>query len=418
MARARRPGASVFVLAILVWLSAAGDARSAHSVVCYGVGSLPGPPACADLEVDGAMTWVGYPPPNQDVGMYVAIRGAGPIACGACAANACGPGSVQPAASAERWRVDTGGFSVPEGDAFQLSVSVPGVICHCGDSDVGGHCYSVLQGCGARSIVLQGTRSSFFLSCNFDWSCDAVETPPAVAGVRFADRARLEWDGGAAATYDVVQGRLDLLRAGGGDFAPSVTACLLDDAPVSFSPVDVNPTVGAGYYYVVRGNGCSGQPGTYDDPGDVASRDPGINSSVNACAAVCDDFNPCTDDSLDAILGCVHQADDSNSCSTWNYCTTGACSSGTCVVTPVPDGTPCTDGNACTGHDSCSAGVCQGGVSDCYSDGNPCTVDSCNPDTGCVFTPVDCDDGDPCTSDSCQIATGQCVHTPVPPPCP
>jgi hypothetical protein len=47
-------------------------------------------------------------------------------------------------------------------------------------------------------------------------------------------------------------------------------------------------------------------------------------------------------------------------------------------------------------------------------DGNPCTVDRCNPVTGaCEHAPVNCDDGDPCTADSCDPASGQCVHVPV-----
>ncbi len=46
-------------------------------------------------------------------------------------------------------------------------------------------------------------------------------------------------------------------------------------------------------------------------------------------------------------------------------------------------------------------------------DGNPCTLDSCDPASGCVHTPVNCDDGQVCTNDSCDPASGQCVHTPV-----
>ena len=48
----------------------------------------------------------------------------------------------------------------------------------------------------------------------------------------------------------------------------------------------------------------------------------------------------------------------------------------------------CGDGNICNGVETCQAGVCTAG------------------------TPLDCDDGDPCTMDSCAPASG-CQHTMV-----
>ena len=67
---------------------------------------------------------------------------------------------------------------------------------------------------------------------------------------------------------------------------------------------------------------------------------------------------------------------------------------GTLLGQPV-DATGC----ACTdaGHASCD-------------DGDPCSVDACDPLTAaCTHTPKRCDDGDPCTHDSCQA--GECRHT-------
>ncbi|GAH45461.1 unnamed protein product, partial [marine sediment metagenome] len=56
-------------------------------------------------------------------------------------------------------------------------------------------------------------------------------------------------------------------------------------------------------------------------------------------------------------------------------------------------------------------GACE--PKDC-DDSDPCTIDSCDPQTGnCVHTPKDCDDGDPCTIDSCDPQTGNCVNTPI-----
>ena len=71
----------------------------------------------------------------------------------------------------------------------------------------------------------------------------------------------------------------------------------------------------------------------------------------------------------------------------------------------------CDDGNACT-IDSCNpdTGECEFGDPTVCDDGNACTVDSCNTDTGeCEFgDPTVCDDGDVCTDDSCNTDTGVC----------
>ncbi len=105
------------------------------------------------------------------------------------------------------------------------------------------------------------------------------------------------------------------------------------------------------------------------------------------CDVVCDDGNPCTDDTCDPILGCVYTIDDTNTCSDNNVCTTGdACQAGQCVGTPI---------------------TCD--------DSNPCTDDTCDPVTGCVFTNDDtnlCDDGNTCTiNDACQRGVCTCAGT-------
>ncbi|MFT7544900.1 MAG: hypothetical protein ACI8YO_001684, partial [Gammaproteobacteria bacterium] len=89
-------------------------------------------------------------------------------------------------------------------------------------------------------------------------------------------------------------------------------------------------------------------------------------------------------------------------------CTTDSCDPATgCVNSPID----CDDNDACT-TDSCdSATGCVNTTVDC-DDGDACTTDSCDPATGCVNTTVDCDDGDACTTDSCDPATG-CVNTAI-----
>jgi hypothetical protein len=65
----------------------------------------------------------------------------------------------------------------------------------------------------------------------------------------------------------------------------------------------------------------------------------------------------------------------------------------TCVPDPAQVGDSCDDENACTESDVCTGtaaaptGVCAGTVITC-DDNNPCTTDTCNPASGCVFTPV------------------------------
>jgi hypothetical protein len=54
------------------------------------------------------------------------------------------------------------------------------------------------------------------------------------------------------------------------------------------------------------------------------------------------------------------------------------------------------------------------------NDNNPCTLDTCDPQKGCAFTPqnIACkDDGNVCTDDQCSVTTGQCAHTPNAAPC-
>ncbi len=122
----------------------------------------------------------------------------------------------------------------------------------------------------------------------------------------------------------------------------------------------------------------------------------------------CNDGNPCTDDACVPDEGCLHTANQA----------------------------PCFDGNLCTGGDVCKEGTCQPGALLVCDDGNPCTTDSCQDDSGCLFVAadgpcndhndctgpdfcqagtcspgpmVDCDDENPCTDDACDAQTG-CIH--------
>jgi hypothetical protein len=121
----------------------------------------------------------------------------------------------------------------------------------------------------------------------------------------------------------------------------------------------------------------------------------------------CANANACTVDYCDPVEGCKHD--------------------------PLLDGTSCADGNPCNGDETCLRGNCAvGDTKDC-DDHNLCTVDSCDPASGCQHEalpdrtgcgggqcgsgtcfggecqfddPAQCDDEDPCTQDWCEPANG------------
>ncbi len=82
---------------------------------------------------------------------------------------------------------------------------------------------------------------------------------------------------------------------------------------------------------------------------------------------------------------------------------------GQCSEVADHEGFACEDGDACTIGDKCSEGVCTSGVPLGCADNNPCTDDTCDPLSGCVFptNTLSCDDGDVCTIDD-QCNNGEC----------
>lgn len=108
----------------------------------------------------------------------------------------------------------------------------------------------------------------------------------------------------------------------------------------------------------------------------------------------CDDDNECTHDTFEPTAGvCLHEN------------RTGTCD----------------DESACTENDRCLDGACVGDAIAC-DDGVTCTLDLCDPDSGCAFPPAPdaCDDGAPCTLDVCDPSTATlldpsgCTFPPAP----
>lgn len=158
----------------------------------------------------------------------------------------------------------------------------------------------------------------------------------------------------------------------------------------------------------------------------------------------CDDSDPCTEDSCDPSVGCVHVSLSSGPCVLEDKCSPGYCFQGECII---PEGASCDDGNSCTldscdeikgcqhapideavcddgdectYEDSCMGGECNGQPTNC-DDGNVCTVDGCDSITGCYHDLATnpccvggvsiCDDDNPCTNDDCDPETFECLYT-------
>ncbi|MFH1531566.1 MAG: hypothetical protein ABIK09_12630 [Pseudomonadota bacterium] len=171
------------------------------------------------------------------------------------------------------------------------------------------------------------------------------------------------------------------------------------------------------------------------DDGDLCTTADHCQSGLCVAGGVlgCDDGNPCTDDGCSAPTGCVFVPNDAP-CDDGNVCTTSsACAGGVCVgvdgkdcddgnlctddecsplsgCVSTPNEVGCDDGNACTAVDQCANGWCVGaGALDC-DDEDPCTDDSCAPQSGCVYTlnTAPCNDADLCTTDDhCHL--GSCI---------
>jgi hypothetical protein len=175
-----------------------------------------------------------------------------------------------------------------------------------------------------------------------------------------------------------------------------------------------------------------------DDGSACTAQDACAGGSCAGTPVLCDDKNPCTDDSCEPAVGCIHApntgaCEDGNPCTVGDVCGQGKCLAGPpakcddgelctkdscdpktgCVHSPTSNG-QCNDNNPCTLWDHCDAGKCVGLQLKQCDDGVACTTDSCNAGGNCVYTPSNaaCDDKNPCTSDVCDMKLG-CMHTPV-----
>jgi hypothetical protein len=132
---------------------------------------------------------------------------------------------------------------------------------------------------------------------------------------------------------------------------------------------------------------CTGAPAC--DDGDactgIETCDPGTGTCGPGTALVCDDGNPCTDDSCDPATGC-RAANNTAACDDASACTGGdVCSNGECVGTTTVG---CDDADACNGVETCDpgTGTCIPAVGPSCDDGLACTIDDCDPTDGCTHS--------------------------------
>jgi len=192
---------------------------------------------------------------------------------------------------------------------------------------------------------------------------------------------------------------------------------------------DSNPCTDDGCNPLV---GCAFTPNNAAcDDGSVCTVDDmcGGGLCVSGPALDCQDDNPCTDSACDPAMGCLtinnsDVCDDGDECTVNEICAAGVCGGGQQVncndgnVCTDDDCNPdegcvynnnggdCSDGNVCTVDDKCSQGECKAGADLFCDDGSKCTIDSCDQDSGCVFTPLPdetpCGDNQWCQAGVCK----------------
>jgi hypothetical protein len=226
---------------------------------------------------------------------------------------------------------------------------------------------------------------------------------------------------------------------------PEVGSCVQVPAPDDSSCTNANPCVlnsscQAGSCIPVNLKSCPSSGPCFVGVCDTNSGSCVEESKVEG--ASCEHPNFCVSQAVCNSGACIMVQE--NSCDDGNPCTMGVCNQadgGGCIQTPVPDGSSCISDDPCAQTSICSLGVCETlSLIDC-DDGNPCTQDNCDNNSGdcihpnatdglecaindneCVLAAtcfsgdcaateaVVCNDGNSCTVGSCDPTSGTCDH--------
>ncbi|MBM4345513.1 MAG: hypothetical protein FJ100_19245, partial [Deltaproteobacteria bacterium] len=305
------------------------------------------------------------------------------------------------------------------------------------------------------------------VQCDDGNACTSDACDPASGGCKYANTAAPCDDGNACTLSD---GCKDAVCSGAPAQCNDSNPCTTDSCnpktgcanTANTSPCDDGNACSTGD--LCAGGACKGiaqDPKALCDDGNPCTTETCTATDgclYNLSSAGCDDGNPCTTGdqckngqctSGTNTCGCAQDSDcaaqeDGNLCNGTLFCdktalpykcnvnpkTVVACDgsadtvcskntcdtkTGTCGYLAQNAGKPCdADGSVCTSGDLCSGLNCQPGAPQNCNDGNPCTDDSCDPKTGCVFkqNSVPCSDGNACTiGDVCKNAA--CVPGPA-----
>lgn len=139
-------------------------------------------------------------------------------------------------------------------------------------------------------------------------------------------------------------------------------------------------------------------PVTMPDGGDFPERTidpcdlPGQPVVGDSCSTDNDCDNGCFCDGLEVCVGGTCQASEEGPCPDGIDCTEDVCFEELDRCFFQPRNEMCSDGDACNGFERCDVGGgCEPGPRLFCNDESACTVDSCNPEVGCVFTRRDLD---------------------------
>lgn len=167
--------------------------------------------------------------------------------------------------------------------------------------------------------------------------------------------------------------------------------------------------------------GCAPGPAPAVDDGNPCTADAcdpalGVVHAPLLAGALCSDGNPCN--GLETCSGGLCLAGPPPSVEDGNPCTADACDPTLGAVhAPVAAGVSCSDANACNGVETCDGqGTCVAGAAPALDDGNRCTADACDPLLGVVHAQlaagVACSDGNLCNGTETCDGAGACVAPP------
>lgn len=395
------------------------------------------PPETLACAVDADCAWCGESPCT---GPFLCVDArcepSAPVSCDATSDTACSKATCDPA---------TGECAMVESDSF-CEDNDPCTADLC-DAESGACAHTPIEGCGVTHPCHSGEAPLSSDDAINACACDA--NPDCCAGA---------WSEVCVTAAQTECG----LECDCAVITPDTLTCdtnadcaFCDDADLC------NGT------WLCQGGGCvETAPVTCDTSADSGCQQTACVPGTGACEQgiaeeLCDDTDPCTDDSCDAVTGACLSEDNpacgvnhpcvsaplptSNDeeatacvCGINPYCCSGAWDA-TCVATAeaqcgqvcscddpeVPtlcsDDTECTgcdDGDLCNGTWGCVEGACAplDEVVTCPAIADMgCLVNSCVPATGqCEMLPDDdaCDDGDLCSQDICT-AEGSCDATPI-----